>query len=162
MKIDAVLIVFLKSLKCLHIVCAMIKHLPIVHVHKFICAGLLRRFASYHHHHNMFHLLMTVGIFRCQCHGTIMGFGHGQWRNSIIYRRIFWAFIQLNDENIYIRKRWHMNYSSTVCHKYVLCSSNLRWNIFPIHQMLCIKIYHLEIFFTFPDFIGIIGNFSSI
>ena len=49
-KIDAVLIIFLKLLKCLHIVDAMIIYLAFVHVHKFICAGIFRGFVSYHHH----------------------------------------------------------------------------------------------------------------
>ena len=46
-------IVFLKLLKCLHIECATMIYLPIVHVHKFICTGVLRGLASYHHHHYM-------------------------------------------------------------------------------------------------------------
>ena len=46
-KIDAVLIViFIILLKRLHIVCAMMIYLPIADVHKFICVGVLRGFAS--------------------------------------------------------------------------------------------------------------------
>ena len=55
-----------------------------------------------------------------------------------------------------------MNHSSPVCHNYALCSPNLGSNIYLNHQTLCVKIKHLEYFVTFPDFIGIIGNFSSI
>ena len=42
-KIDAVFIVSLKLLKCLHIVCSIIVYLPTVHVHKIImCWGFKR------------------------------------------------------------------------------------------------------------------------
>ena len=160
-KIDAVLIVFFKLLKCLHIVCATIIYLPIVHVHKFICAGVLRGFASYYQWSPSLHVI-TFDDYKYVSGASVMGLGHWQWSNSIIQCNIFWVLIQLNDEKIYTRMEVAMNYSSTVCHNYVLCSPNLGWNISLNHQALCVKIKHLEYFFTFPDFIGIIGNFGSI